>query len=126
MHGAHDGRVVYGEMVDAAHAAGLNVNLYYCLLYVDWYWDNHPQARIVDVLGESKKVMIHSTGNPRRFSTVCPNDSGYRAFALTQVTELAERYVFEGVNLDMTFWPGVCYLRDLPPALRRRGWRRYS
>jgi hypothetical protein len=110
-HKAHQGRDVYGAMVDAAHKAGLNVNLYYCLLYVDWYWDNHPESRIVDVAGESRKVAVHSAGQARRFSTVCPNDPGYRKFALAQVNELGERYVFEGVNLDMTFWPGVCYCK---------------
>jgi hypothetical protein len=109
MHGAHDGRDVLGDMIQAAHAADVNVNLYYCLLYVDWYWDNFPEARIVDARGESRKVAIHSTGRPRRFSALCPNAPGYRKFVAVQIAELAERYHFEGVNLDMTFWPAVCY-----------------
>lgn len=105
-----------GETIRECRARGIDVVLYYCTIYCDWYWETHPAARIVDADGRSEKLLMGSLGLPRRFSVSCPNNPGYRRFVEAQLTELCERYEFEGVWPDMTFWPTVCYC----PSCRER------
>lgn len=116
MHKGLKGRDALKEMIDNCHARGMDVIIYYCLIYTDWYWDNHPEARIVDAEGKSEKFTINSTGRPKRFSLCCPNNPGYRDFVKAQLEEICTNYDFEGVWPDMTFWPTVCYC----PSCRER------
>jgi len=109
MHAGHKGRDALGEMIAALHARGIDVVVYYVMIYADWYWDNHPEGRVVDANGVSRKVLINSQGKPRRFSTTCPNNEEYRKFVVAQIEEICKGYEFEGVWPDMTFWPTVCY-----------------
>jgi hypothetical protein len=109
MHAGHQGRDVLGATIDALHARDIDVVVYYVMIFADWYWDNHPEARIVDADGAARKVIISSAGRPRRFSTTCPNHPGYRDFVVAQIEEICQGYEFEGVWPDMTFWPTVCY-----------------
>ena len=87
MHPAFDGRDILGETIALCRRHGLAVTCYYCVNYVDWYWDTHPEARTVDANGQSQKVLIPSTGQPRRFSVCCMNNPGYREFAVAQLTD---------------------------------------
>ncbi len=119
MHAGHHGRDVLGATIDALHARGIDVVIYYVMIFADWYWDRHPEARIVDANGEAKKVVISSTGRPRRFSTTCPNHPGYRDFVVAQIEEICAGYEFEGVWPDMTFWPTVCYCASCRERYRR-------
>ncbi|MDR1639947.1 MAG: hypothetical protein LBT59_09660 [Clostridiales bacterium] len=43
-----------------------------------------------------------------RYGLLCPN-SGYRSYVKSQLNHLASNYEFEGVFIDMAFWPKVCY-----------------
>ena len=105
-------RDALGEMIDAARRVGLDVIVYYCLIYIDWYWDMHPEARFVDADGKSDKVRLQGkAGAPGRLSTLCLNHQGYREFVAAQLSEICTGYDFDGVWLDMTFWPGACYCR---------------
>ena len=110
------GKDLLGQMIECAHQKRLNVVIYYCTIYCDWYWENHPEARIVDGDGKSEKLLMNSTGKPRRFSVSCMNNPGYRQFVVDQLTEICQSYDFEGVWPDMTFWPTVCYC----PACQQR------
>ena len=96
-------------MVDELHRRGIDVVMYYVAIFADWYWDNHPEARVVDANGVAQKVIVTTAGKPRRFSTTCPNEPGYRRFVVAQIEEICDRYEFEGAWPDMTFWPTVCY-----------------
>jgi len=109
MHAGLKGRDALGEMIDRCHERGINVVIYYCTIYVDWYWDNHPEARIVDAEGKSEKLLMSSAGHPRRFSVCCMNNPDYREFVMAQLGEICDNYHFEGVWPDMAFWPTVCY-----------------
>lgn len=104
-----NGANLLGELIDGAHSRGLNAVVYYCTIYVDQYWADHPEARVLGADGERRKATLNSYPHARRFSLCCPNDEQYRAFCVGQLAELCERYEFEGLNLDMTFWPAVCY-----------------
>jgi hypothetical protein len=116
MHAGHQGRDALGDMIRELHARKIDVVVYYVMIFADWYWDNHPEARVVDANGEAKKVLIRSAGGPRRFSTSCPNNAEYRKFVVAQIEEICDGYEFEGVWPDMTFWPTVCYC----PSCRER------
>jgi hypothetical protein len=69
-------------------------------------YDTHAEWRTLDVDGQSPHEL---PGRLARYRTCCPNSAPYRAFVEAQVSELCERYAFEGVFFDLTFWPGVCY-----------------
>jgi len=115
-HSLWKGRDAIAEMIEALHSRDIAVILYYCTIYTDWYWEQHPEARIVDAEGKSDKLLMGNVGNPRRFSVLCPNNPEYRQFVVAQLNELCDRYEFEGVWPDMTFWPTVCFC----PSCRKR------
>jgi hypothetical protein len=117
-HGNLRGRDLLGAMIDALHARGLDAVVYYCTIYTDWYWDLHPEARIVDAEGRSEKQLMPGFAHPRRFSTLCPNNSAYRSFVVAQLTEICTGYEFEGTWPDMTFWPGICYCHSCQERFR--------
>ncbi len=112
MHANLQGRDILGETINELHKRGIDVVVYYCLLYTDWYWDTHPESRIVDVQGKAEKQFMPGSIRRRRFSTICPNNKAYRDFVAAQLEEICEGYDFEGVYPDMTFWPAVCYCRS--------------
>jgi hypothetical protein len=112
IHGNLHGRDLLGETIAALHKRGIAAIVYYCLIYTDWYWETHPQSRVVDALGRSEKQLMPGSIRRRRFSTVCPNSQQYRDFVVAQLEEICSGYEFEGVYPDMTFWPAVCYCRS--------------
>ena len=119
MHAGLNGRDVLGEMISELHRRGIDVVVYYVMIFADWYWDNHPEARVVDASGKAIKVLIGSKGRPRRFSTTCPNNVEYRRFVVAQIEEICDGYEFEGVWPDMTFWPTVCYCASCRDRYRK-------
>jgi len=85
------------------HEAGLNVVAYYSLIYNNWAYDTHPGWRMLDGNGKG----LRSSGY--RYGLCCPNNETYRAFVDTQIQEFCAYFNFEGIFLDMTYWPMVCY-----------------
>ena len=53
-----------------------------------------------------------------RPGVVCPN-SPYRERALAELRELVINYDFQGIFLDMTFWPDVCYCPHCTARFRK-------
>ncbi len=104
MHRGLKGRDVLGELIDLCHAEGLDVIVYYSLIYNNWAYAKDPEWRIVDVDGKGSRE-----GPRARYGVCCPNARGYREFVLSQIEELCPRYDFEAIFFDMTFWPKVCY-----------------
>jgi len=109
MHACLKGRDLLKEFIEQLHGRSIDVVVYYCSFYTDWYYDNHPEARVVDAQGRAQKLQVNSQGKPRRFSMCCMNNRAYREFAIAQLTEICKGYDFEGLWPDMTFWPTVCY-----------------
>ncbi len=140
---AHRGRgcaELLPRLLDAARAKGVGSVIYYCLSYVDWFWQHHPGARVVDASGRARRIRVPSTGEAARFGVCCINNGEYRSFALTQVEELSTWYDPDGFNLDMTVWPGVCFCEgcrvrarnelgfDIPPVVDwgDQSWLRFA
>jgi hypothetical protein len=97
------GRDVFKEILDGCHEAGIAVVAYTSLIFDRWAADHHPDWRMVTAGGEP-------FGKGGRHGLCCPN-SPYRDYVRAWVAELCDRYGFDGIRLDMTFWPGICYCR---------------
>ena len=110
------GKDLLRQMIDEAHGSGMNVVVYYCLIYIEDYARKHPESRVVNAEGKSEQLLMGSAGVPRRFTVICPNNAEYRKFVVAQLTEICQNYDFEGVWPDMTMWPTVCYC----PSCRAR------
>lgn len=107
MHKGIERKDVLGEIIDLCHREGINVVIYYSLIFNNWAYEKESSWRIIAADGKSSRERLAPTG---RYGVCCPN-SGYRDFALSQIEELCENYNFEGIFFDMTFWPTVCYCK---------------
>ena len=103
------GRDMLQETIDALHRNNLDAIVYYVFVYVVDYWDKHPSARSKMADGTVEKQRVGTREREKRFATCCFNDPGYRRQALAELEELCEKYDFDGIWPDMTFWPNVCY-----------------
>ena len=98
------GRDVLGEMIACCHRHGMAFEVYTSLIFDRWAFDNHPEWRGRD----SRGISGFEFGAQSRYGLVCLN-SPYRDYVRAWIRELCERYDFEGMFFDMTYWPGVCY-----------------
>jgi hypothetical protein len=111
VHGALAGHDFVGESLAACQGEGLEAYAYYSAIFNNQAWHEHPDWRIVP----SAPPAIGSFMG-KRYGHVCPNNAGYRGFAIAQIDELLEHYEFDGFFFDMTFWPAIC----LCPSCRDR------
>jgi len=111
MHAGMKGRDYFGEVMAECHRHGLHTIAYYSLIFDDWAYQEHADWRIVPENGDDP-IMFSRMGK------VCPN-SPYREHALACLRELVKNYDFEGIFLDMTFWPTVCYCPHCTARFRR-------
>lgn len=84
---------------------------YYSLIFDIWAFDHYPDWRILPEEGYDR-ILKGRTG------VVCPN-SPYCERALSELRELVGNYDFDGIFLDMTFWPYVCYCPHCSERFRR-------
>ncbi len=109
MHKGLKGRDFLGEIIELCHKEGIDVIIYYSLIFNNWAYETHPEWRIVDIEGRASREY---PGRAGRYGVCCPNAPGYREFVVSQIEELCENYDFEGIFFDMTFWPTVCYCQN--------------
>ncbi|MCE5258924.1 MAG: alpha-L-fucosidase [Chloroflexi bacterium] len=100
-HASLHGRDIFGQVVDGFHQRGLDVIAYFSLIYDDYSYRRNPDWRMTLVNGAG-------AAEKSRYGICCPNSS-YREYAAAHVRELCSLYKFEGIFLDMTFWPAICY-----------------
>ncbi|MCR5742480.1 MAG: alpha-L-fucosidase [Lachnospiraceae bacterium] len=117
MHRGLKGRDFFGEVLKLCHEKGIAVIAYYSQVFDNYAYDNHPEWRTISADGKNHKEFrgLDCFRNGR-YGIVCPNNSEYREYVKAHLIELNEMYDFEGMFLDMTFWPDVCYC----PSCRRR------
>ncbi len=108
-HKAFVGNNKIKRLFDLCHDEGMDVIAYYSLIFNNWAYDAHPQWRTIDVEGCPSREAVTKGVFSGRYGLVCPNQAGYREFIKAQYTEFCNEYQFEGIFLDMTFWPNVCY-----------------
>ncbi len=91
------------RLFDLCHQGGMDVIAYYSLVYNNWAYEKYPAWRMKTVEG----LGARDTG--KRYGFCCPNNLEYREFTKTQMAEFFEYFTFEGIFLDMVFWPFICY-----------------
>lgn len=101
----------FGSMTQACHERGIQVVAYYSQIYDNWAYNNYPSWRLVTPEGKGfmecdQNNRMHQTG---RYGIVCPNNPEYREYVKKNLEELNKLYRFEGMFLDMAFWPEICY-----------------
>jgi len=100
-HHGLNGRDLFAEGADGCHERGVAVSAYLSVIFDTWAYRHHPGWRMIGVDGLA-------VADQSRYGTCCPN-SPYRDYIAAFTRELCERYSFEGIRFDMTFWPHVCY-----------------
>lgn len=117
MHNGLKGRDFFGEVLDACHKRGISVIAYFSQVFDNYASDRHPDWRTISAEGKNHKE-FRNMGWFRngRYGIVCPNNQEYRQYVKAHLEELNAMYDFEGMFLDMTFWPDVCYC----PSCRKR------
>jgi hypothetical protein len=94
-----NGRDIFGQTVKLLREKGIVPIAYYTVIWHNHAAKTHPSWRMYDIAGNFRR---------RRYWHCCPNNREYRAFAASQLREIAN-YDIDGVFIDMTFWPKVCY-----------------
>lgn len=93
------------ELVDICHREGMTVVAYYSLTYNTWAHDTHPEWRMFNKDGASKRMRIPHY----RYGRCCPNNEEYLQFTYRQIDEFSKIFKVEGVFYDMLFWDDICY-----------------
>lgn len=110
MHKGLKGYDYFGEMIKECHANGIAVIAYFTQIFDNWAYEEHPSWRVVTAEGKNMREYRHGNDfKSGRYGIVCPNNAEYRAYVKACLTEMNELYDFEGMFLDMTFFPEVCY-----------------
>lgn len=98
-----------GEMTKKCHENGINVIVYFSQIYDNYAYEHHRGWRLRSVVWTPSRISL--PGKVNRYGLVCPNNPDYRKYCSDILTELAEKYVFDGMFLDMPFWPYPCYCK---------------
>ncbi len=91
------------RLVDLCHKDGMDVVVYYSIIFNNREFERHPEWRMRDAYGQDSRF------HGGRYGLCCPNNEEYCEFVKAQIREFCEYFEFEGVFFDMTFWPEVCY-----------------
>ena len=126
-----------GEMIEKCHANGIKVIVYFSQIYDNYAYEHHRSWRL-RTYGLLSSYSLPNNGK-YRYGLVCPNNKKYRKYCKDFLTELCTKYEFEGLFLDMPFWPFPCYCpscqrkylkeahRFIPiiPAPVTKAWRKF-
>jgi hypothetical protein len=122
MHPGWKGQNKIGYLFKKCSDAGLTPVAYYSLIFNNWAYKNYPSWRMIDRSGfASRGDSIDGTNNNKggRIGMICPNNEEFREFIKRQFAEMTEVLTFNGVFLDMTHWPWICYC----PSCQARYWK---
>ncbi len=103
-------------LADKCRENGISVVGYYSLIYNNWAHDTHPEWRMTDETGRSKRdgggrasdEFTSKDNSAFRYGLCCPNNESYREFVFAQIKEICEYFSFDGMFYDMLFWPHTC------------------
>ncbi len=117
MHKGLKGFDFFGEMIRACHENGIAAEGYFTQIFDNWAYEAHPDWRVITEEGKNmREYRGQDNFKTGRYGIVCPNNPGYREYVEGCLTEMTSQYDFEGIFLDMTFYPEVCYC----PSCRKR------
>ncbi len=93
---------VMKDTVSLCHKEGLDVMIYYSLIYNNHAYENHPEWRVLTDEGKGAREY------GGRYGLCCPNNPDYKKYVKAQIKEVVDYFDFEGFFFDMTFWPWHC------------------
>ena len=106
------------RLTDMCRAGGIKVVGYYSLNYNTWAHDEHPEWRMIEADGLSRREHPDSGGaisfenaGGRRYGLCCPNNDGYLNFVYSQIDEMLDYFTPDALFFDMLFWPHHCYCK---------------
>ena len=100
--------------------AGIKTVGYYSPIYNTREHDLHPEWRLVEPSGLSRRekgdnggvTMAFASTQLARYGLCCPNNLEYRQFVFDQIDEMLDYFSPDGMFFDMPFWPGGgCFCR---------------
>lgn len=100
MHSNLKGRDIFREVLAHCRRHRLRTLGYFVVIYDGWAFAKHPDWRMEWEDGASQLLR-------QRNGYACPN-TAYRDYVKTCLREIAA-YDLDGLFIDMTFWPQVCY-----------------
>ena len=109
MHRGLKGKDFIGQMIKRFHEEDISVVVYFSLIFDNKAYEQIENCRIINEAGQYIKENLWSR---HRYGTCCPNSKEYRTYIFRHLRELCSKYQFEGMFLDMTFWPTVCYCQS--------------
>ncbi len=110
MHAGLKGYDYFGETIKKCHENGIAVIAYFTQIFDNWAYEEHPSWRVVTAEGKNMREYRGGANfKTGRYGIVCPNNQEYRQYVKACLTEMNTMYDFEGMFLDMTFFPEVCY-----------------
>lgn len=117
MHRGLKGFDFLGTMIQKCHENGIAVIAYFTQIFDNWAYEAHPEWRVITAEGKNMRE-YRGKGNFKtgRYGIVCPNNKEYREYVKACLTEMNTLYDFEGMFLDMSFFPEVCFC----PSCRKR------
>ena len=114
MHANLKGRDLFGEIISECRRRGLHTVAYFIVNWDNWASEKHPAWRILPAEGDDRILQ-------GRYGLVCSN-TPYREYAFACLREIVSNYPIDGIFIDMTFWPYVCYC----PYCTARYWEEYK
>lgn len=111
------------RVVDLCHEADIKVIGYYSLNYNTREHDNHPEWRMVQENGRSRREngsegdeLSFASTKLARYGFLCPSNMEHRDFVYAQIDEMLEYFDCDALFFDMPFWPHTCYCRHCVKA----------
>ena len=118
MHAAFRGREsLMRDVVDLCHANDIRVTGYYSINYNTAEHDRHPDWRMKESDGLSRRErgsadqneLAFASKKAGRYGLCCPNHEEYREFVYAQIDEMMDYFDCDALFFDMPFWPATCY-----------------
>ena len=112
------------RLVELCHREGIAVCGYYSLIYNTFEHDRHPDWRMLDHYGQSRRengsldsnALAFASPKQARYGLCCPNNPAYRDFVEAQVNELMDYFDCDALFFDMLFWEHTCYCEHCQKA----------
>lgn len=106
IHPKAQNRDFVGELFNALKARGIAPAAYHTVVFDNWAVLNHPEWKNQPLFDPNDTDLPFLMG--RKYGTACPNNPDYRQYEASQIRALLEKYDFDTLFIDMTFWTGVC------------------
>ncbi len=112
-------RDLLGEMIAAAHGAGIRAPVYTTLVWDELAWAEHPEWR--QIAPEGRLAGTVNTPLEPGWKNLCLN-TAYGDYVIAQIEEVMDRYPVDGWFVDIVrYMSGPCICKTCLEQMRREG-----